>query len=237
MQNVASGCTAKDSILVLQAHHVDLVEVQEFSRFFVRRQVILGERPPHPCGIVISFFGVVYRQCQQSSGAILRRYGLAQVRGECSDATLSRKIISDHRDSTRQRWLRLRSCARHGRAVSHHGTGVDDFQECLGKHGDGLRHLSLSLVRIRRKEPLFLSAPRAITRAACEIVSCQYSTQKWSCRLITIDHLVVEEHCVMSLRRQKKERALMFRCSTRGAKPGQKCELSTSMPPTDPHRH
>src|SRR6476646_2252918 len=35
MQNLASSGTAEDPILVLQAHHVDIVEVQERSRFFV----------------------------------------------------------------------------------------------------------------------------------------------------------------------------------------------------------
>ena len=36
MQDMASGRTAEDSILVLQAHHVDIVEVQEFSGFLIR---------------------------------------------------------------------------------------------------------------------------------------------------------------------------------------------------------
>ena len=60
MQNMASGRTAEDSILVLQAHHVDIVEVQEFSRFLIRLHVVLGERPSHPRGIVISLFRVVH---------------------------------------------------------------------------------------------------------------------------------------------------------------------------------
>jgi len=34
----------------------------------------------------------------------------------------------------------------------------------------------------------------------------------------------------------KKEHALMVRCSTCGAKPGEKSELSTGMPRTDPQR-
>jgi hypothetical protein len=38
----------------------------------------------------------------------------------------------------------------------------------------------------------------------------------------------------------KKERsikdALTVRCPTCGAKPGEKCELSTGLPRTDPHR-
>src|SRR5450759_4005250 len=112
MQKMASGRTAEESILVLQGNHVDIVEVQEFSRFLIRGLVVLGERPSHPRGIVISLFRVVHWQRQQSSGSVLRGYGAAQVGGERSNSTLSRKIIADHRDSTRQRWLRLQSWAR-----------------------------------------------------------------------------------------------------------------------------
>jgi len=35
----------------------------------------------------------------------------------------------------------------------------------------------------------------------------------------------------------KKEQALKVRCPTCGAKPGEKCELSTGLPRTDPHRN
>ena len=105
MQNMASGRAAEDSILVLQAHHVDIVEVQELSRFLIRGHVVLGERPSHSRGIVISLFGVVHWQRQQASCAILRGDGLAQVSGEGSDSTMSRKIVPDHRDSTGQGWL------------------------------------------------------------------------------------------------------------------------------------
>src|SRR6185437_901058 len=34
----------------------------------------------------------------------------------------------------------------------------------------------------------------------------------------------------------RKEKALTIRCPTCGAKPGQKCELSTGLPRTEPHR-
>ncbi|MFY9951190.1 MAG: hypothetical protein WA261_01695 [Candidatus Sulfotelmatobacter sp.] len=34
----------------------------------------------------------------------------------------------------------------------------------------------------------------------------------------------------------KKEQALSVRCPTCGAKPGEKCELSTGQPRTAPHR-
>ena len=35
MQDMASGGAAEDSILVLQAHHIDIVEVQEFRGFLI----------------------------------------------------------------------------------------------------------------------------------------------------------------------------------------------------------
>jgi hypothetical protein len=34
----------------------------------------------------------------------------------------------------------------------------------------------------------------------------------------------------------KPKQALAVRCSTCGAKPGEKCELSTGLPRTEPHR-
>lgn len=36
--------------------------------------------------------------------------------------------------------------------------------------------------------------------------------------------------------KSKKEAALTVRCPTCGAKPGEKCELGTGQPRTDPHR-
>ena len=65
MQDMASGRTAEDSIFVLQAHHVDIVEVQEFRGFLIRRHVVLRQRPSHPRGIVVPLFRVVHRQRQQ----------------------------------------------------------------------------------------------------------------------------------------------------------------------------
>src|ERR1700757_4605334 len=59
MQDMASGWTSEDSILVLQAHHIDVVEVQEFGGFLVRLHVVLCQRPSHSIGIVVSFLIVV----------------------------------------------------------------------------------------------------------------------------------------------------------------------------------
>jgi hypothetical protein len=59
-------------------------------------------------------------------------------------------------------------------------------------------------------------------------------------RLITIDHRAVEQlldHALMKAKKKaKKEKVLTVRCPTCGANVGQKCELSTGLPRTDPHR-
>src|ERR1700687_1526724 len=111
MQNMAFRRGAAEFTHVLQAHHVDIVEIQEFRCFLIRRDVVLGERPSHPRRIVISLFCVVYRQRQQSSGSVLRGYSRAPVGGERGNATLAGEDVSDHSDSTRERWLRLESWA------------------------------------------------------------------------------------------------------------------------------
>ena len=43
MQDMASGRAAEDSILMLQADHVDAVEVQKFSGFLIRLQIVLRQ--------------------------------------------------------------------------------------------------------------------------------------------------------------------------------------------------
>src|SRR5271165_621132 len=131
MQDMASGWTAEDSIFVLQAHHVDVVEVQKLSRFLIRLHLVLGERPPHPGGIVVSFFGVIHRERQQSSRPVLCGNGAAQVGGEGSDSTMSRKVVPDHGDPAGQGWLRVKSRTRRYRPFFG-GTLADDFEESLG---------------------------------------------------------------------------------------------------------
>jgi hypothetical protein len=42
--------------------------------------------------------------------------------------------------------------------------------------------------------------------------------------------------CAMIKKERSTKDALTVRCPTCGAKPGEKCELSTGLPRTDPHR-
>src|SRR6201987_2936283 len=109
MQDMASGPTTEDSILALQAHHVDVVEVQECSRLLIGLHLVLSERPSHPGGIVVALIGVVDGERQESSTPVLRGDCAAQVCGEGSNSTLSWKIVPDYCNSTRQRGPRLQS--------------------------------------------------------------------------------------------------------------------------------
>src|SRR5579863_1306533 len=140
MQNVASGRASEDSILVLQAHHVDIVEVQKVSSFLIGLHVVLGERPSHAWGIVVSFFGVVDRKRQQSSRAVLRGNGAAQVGRESGDATVPGKIVPDHRDAAGQGSLRLRPHPSRSNRFPHQGAWTYNFQKSLGYHCVWQRH-------------------------------------------------------------------------------------------------
>ena len=68
---MASGRTAEDPVLVLQTHHVDIVEVQEGGRILIGLQVLLRDRPAHPCRIVIPLFRIIYGKRHQSSRSVL----------------------------------------------------------------------------------------------------------------------------------------------------------------------
>jgi hypothetical protein len=54
--------------------------------------------------------------------------------------------------------------------------------------------------------------------------------------MVTIDHLVwrASAHCFSD--ESQTERGARVRCPTCEAKPGEKCELSTGLPRTEPHR-
>src|SRR5277367_2340929 len=108
---MAPGWTTEYSIFVLQAHHVDVIEIQKGSCFLIRPHVVLGERPPYWRRIVVSSVDVIYRKGQQPGRAKLRGNGAAQVGSERSDSAMPRQIIPNYCDPARQGCLGLRSGA------------------------------------------------------------------------------------------------------------------------------
>ncbi len=57
-----------------------------------------------------------------------------------------------------------------------------------------------------------------------------------SVALVRIEHLLPEQTLHDVVMKTKQVPALAVRCPTCGAKPGEKCELSTGLPRTEPHR-
>jgi len=55
-------------------------------------------------------------------------------------------------------------------------------------------------------------------------------------RLFQIDQLSVEKRGINTRMKITEKQAQSVRCPTCGAKPGEKCELSTGLPRTDSHR-
>ena len=88
LENMASSRAAKDSILVLQADHVDIVKVQEFRRSLIGGHIVLGERPTHACGIVVIHFPCRSPAVPSTGPYRIRRLWLRlQVGGEGSNST------------------------------------------------------------------------------------------------------------------------------------------------------
>ena len=53
--------------------------------------------------------------------------------------------------------------------------------------------------------------------------------------MVTIDHLAANRILHYEVMKVLRELALLIRCPVCGAKPKQKCELSTGLPRTEPH--
>src|SRR5580698_9214919 len=133
MQDVASGGTTEDSMLVLQALLVDVLEVEALCRLLVRPHVILGERPAHARWVVVALVCVVDGESQEAGIAILRGNGAAQVGSESGNAAMTGEIITDYRDPTGQGNLRVRPRPRRCYAFRHQGSRAHNLQKSLGR--------------------------------------------------------------------------------------------------------
>src|ERR1700687_6337979 len=96
LQNMPAGRAAEDSIFVLQAHDIDIAEIQKVGGSRVGIQVVFSQLESYLRGIAVSCFGIVDWQGQQIDSAIFRTESGAQVGCERSDATLPRKIIPNN---------------------------------------------------------------------------------------------------------------------------------------------
>jgi hypothetical protein len=111
---VCSRSTSKNSIFVLQAHQIDIAEIQKVGGLAVGSQIVLGQLEPHSGGIAIALLSIVHGESQQLGRAVFRVNGVAQVCREGRNSALSREIVPDHCDSIGKSWT-LRYGYRRGR--------------------------------------------------------------------------------------------------------------------------
>jgi hypothetical protein len=69
-----------------------------------------------------------------------------------------------------------------------------------------------------------------------KVLSCSSIQRKGTRKLVKIDQRITIATVHYAAMKAKKDAALTVRCPTCGAKPGEKCELSTGQPRSAPHR-
>src|SRR6267378_4537482 len=137
---MAAGPATKNSIFVLQAHDIDIAEIQKVRSPPVRSQVIFGQLESYPRGVAVSCFRIVNWQCQQINRTVFRTKSPTQVGCERSDSTLSWKIVPNDGDSAwkhrsrshrRECWCLL---------LNGEGTKIDAGHGLYWGHCLGQRH-------------------------------------------------------------------------------------------------
>ena len=102
-QDVAAGLPAEDAVLELQAHQIDVVDVQEVGGAPVGVDVLLGQLEANAGRIVVAGLGVVDGQGDARRFGICRGDRLAEIRGERRDAALPRHVVADKGDAPDRR--------------------------------------------------------------------------------------------------------------------------------------
>src|SRR4051794_21096735 len=95
---MAAHRPTEDSEFVLQADDIDVADVQEVRRAYVRREILILDFEPDHFRVVITAFDVVDRHAQALALWMGRSYGTKQVRSERGDAALARQMVAHKRD-------------------------------------------------------------------------------------------------------------------------------------------
>ena len=101
-EDVAARLAAEDAVLVLHAHDVDGVDVQEVRRAPVRRDVALGDLEANPRRVRVTLAGVVHREHEAVDRGELGRDRVAEIGREGGDPALARQVVAEHRDSAQR---------------------------------------------------------------------------------------------------------------------------------------
>jgi hypothetical protein len=103
-QDVRARTPAEDAVLVLQAHEINIIDVEKVRGPHVRIDVPLGQLEAHAGGVGVAVFVVIDREGQARRARKFGGDGLAQVGREGGDATLAGKIVANEGDTTNRRF-------------------------------------------------------------------------------------------------------------------------------------
>ncbi|QDV06244.1 hypothetical protein Poly30_17510 [Planctomycetes bacterium Poly30] len=95
---VGARTAPEDPVLVLDADHVDGVDVQEVGGAAIGSELALLDLEAHRVRVVVPLSHVVHRQDEAIDVREVLSYRLAEVRRERGDSALARQVIADHRD-------------------------------------------------------------------------------------------------------------------------------------------
>jgi hypothetical protein len=100
---VATRWPSKNAVFMLQTNQIVPIEIEKFCSTFVRGEIFLLNFHPHTIGIFVARFRIVHRDCEETSTAIFRRDGRAEIRRKRRNAALPGEIVSDNGDARGQR--------------------------------------------------------------------------------------------------------------------------------------
>ncbi|OGL39339.1 MAG: hypothetical protein A2043_01480 [Candidatus Schekmanbacteria bacterium GWA2_38_9] len=86
---------AEDAIFVLQAHEVNVVDIQKVGGAVIRVNIFLSQLKPNAGRIGVTSLDIIDRQGNAGCLTILGGDGLTQVGSKCGDATLARQVVAD----------------------------------------------------------------------------------------------------------------------------------------------
>ncbi len=99
--DVNSRLTTKDSVFVLEVHHIDARGVQEISGTGIVVDPLFADLEAHALRIIVGLIRIVHcNDCGVQTGTS-RRDSLMQIVGEGGDAAASGKLVSDEGDPVR----------------------------------------------------------------------------------------------------------------------------------------
>jgi len=92
---VSASRPSVNTVFMLDAKHVHVVDAQKFRSPLVGGQVLLFDFKTHLGGVVVASLDVVDGQGDARCVTVFGRDGFAQVGGERSDAALARQVVAD----------------------------------------------------------------------------------------------------------------------------------------------